>query len=163
MSDNELLAIYYRAWDIYYSPEHVERVIRRTKLWNYDSYNMMAKLFSFYEAIKLDGVHPLESGLFRRKYRLDRRPGMPIESSLSFYPRQAWEVLSKHVRLAALYWRYWRILKRVQRDPSTYVDIAMMPVQEYEFDELELFTVTQAARSAVNKQLHRKATATTGA
>jgi len=39
----------------------------------------------------------------------------------------------------------------------------MMPVQEYEFDELELFTVTQAARSAVNKQLHRKATATTGA
>lgn len=72
--------------DLYYSPEHVERVIRRTKLWNYDSYNMMAKLFSFYEAIKLEDVHPLESGLFRRKYRLDRRAGMPIESPLSFYP-----------------------------------------------------------------------------
>ena len=52
MSDEELRAIYYKAWDLYYSPEHVERVIRRTKLWNYDSWNMMAKLFSFYEAIK---------------------------------------------------------------------------------------------------------------
>jgi radical SAM superfamily enzyme YgiQ (UPF0313 family) len=163
MSDDELRAIYYKAWDIYYSPEHVERVIRRTKLWNYDSYNMMAKLFSFYEAIKLEDVHPLESGVFRRKYRLDRRPGMPIESPLSFYPRHAWEVLSKHVRLAALYWRYWRILKRVERDTVSYDDVAMMPVQEDEFDELEIFTVTQAARSAVNKQLHRKATAATSA
>jgi len=160
MSDDELRAAYYKAWDIYYSPEHVERVIRRTKLWNYDSYNMMAKLFSFYEAIKLEDVHPLESGLFRRKYRLDRRPGTPIESPLSFYPRHAWEVLSKHVRLAAMYWRYWRILKRVERDTGSYADIAMMPVQEGEFDELELFTATQAARSAVNKQLHRKAIAT---
>ena len=162
MSDDELLAIYYKAWDLYYSPEHVEQVIRRTKLWNYDSYNMMAKLFSFYEAIKLEGVHPLESGLFRRKYRLDRRSNMPIESLLSFYTRYAWEVLSKHARLAAMYWRFRRILKRVQRDSGTYVDPAMTPVQEDEFDELEMFTVTQAARSAVNKQLHRKA-ATTGA
>jgi hypothetical protein len=160
MSDDELRAIYYKAWDLYYSPEHVERVIRRTKLWNYDSYDMMAKLFSFYEAIKLEGVDPLESGLFQRKYRRDRRPGMPIESPLSFYLRYGWEVLSKHARLAALYWRYRRILKRVERDPSTYVDIAMMPVQEDEFDELELFTATQAARSAVNKQLHRKGAVT---
>jgi hypothetical protein len=80
---------------------------------------------------------------------------------LSFYPRHAWEVLSKHVRLAAMRWRFWRILKQVQRDTGTYVDIAMTPVQEDEFDELEMFTVTQAARSAVNKQLHRKAAAPT--
>ena len=163
MSDAELRDIYYKAWDLYYSPEHVERVIRRTKLWNYDSYNMMAKLFSFYEAIKLEDVHPLESGVLRRKYRLDRRFGMPIESPLSFYPRYAWEVLSKHVRLAGMYWHFRRILKRVERDTGSYDDVAMMPVQEDEFDELELFTVTQAARSAVNKQLHRKATAATNA
>ena len=162
MSDDELRDNYYKAWDLYYSPEHVERVIRRTKLWNYDSYNMMAKLFSFYEAIKLENVHPLESGVLRRKYRLDRRPGLAIESRLSFYSRYAWEVFSKHVRLAAMYWRFRRILKRVQRDTGTYVDIAMTPVQQEEFDELEIFTVTQAARSAVNKQLHRKAAAPTG-
>ena len=160
MSDDELRAIYYKAWDIYYSPEHVERVIRRTKLWNYDSWNMMVKLFSFYEAIKLEGVHPLESGVFRRKYRRDRRPGMPLESPLSFYPRHVWEVLSKHVRLAAMRWRFWRILKRVERDTGSYDDVAMMPVQEDEFDALEMFTVTQAARSAVDKQRRRKIAAT---
>jgi hypothetical protein len=121
---------------------------------------MMVKLFSFYEAIKIENVHPLESGVFRRKYRLDRRTGMPIESPSSFYPRYAWELLSKHVRLAAMRWRFWRILKRVERDTGSHDDVAMMSVQEDEFDELEIFTVTQAARSAVDKQLHRKAVAT---
>jgi radical SAM superfamily enzyme YgiQ (UPF0313 family) len=160
MTDDELRAIYYKAWDLYYSPEHVERVIRRTKLWNYDSYNMMAKLFTFYEAIKIENVHPLESGLYRRRYRLDRRPGMPVESRLSFYPRRVWEVLSKHAQLAAMHWRFRRILRRVERDTASYPDIAMMPVRQEEFDALEIFTVTQSARSAVDKQLHRKAAVT---
>jgi putative component of membrane protein insertase Oxa1/YidC/SpoIIIJ protein YidD len=80
-----------------------------------------------------------------------------------FYPRYAWEVLSKHVRLAAMHWHFRRILKRVERDPGSYDNVAMTPVQEDEFDELEIFTVTQAPRSAVNKQLHRKATAATSA
>jgi len=62
-----------------------------------------------------------------------------------------------------MYWRFRRILKRVERDAESYDDVAMMPVQKDEFDELEIFTVTQAARSAVNKQLHRKTTAATSA
>jgi hypothetical protein len=69
-------------------------------------------------------------------------------------------VLSKHIRLAAMRWRFWRIRKRVERDRGSYADVAMMPVQEDEFDELEIFTVTQAARSAVDKQRRRKAVAT---
>ena len=158
MTDEELRAIYFKAWDLYYSPEHVERVIRRTKLWNYDSYDMMAKLFSFYQAIKLDRVHPLEGGLFRRKYRRDRRPGLPLESPWLFYPRYAWQILSKHVRFAAMYWRFRRILKRVNReDAAIYEDVAMMPVRDSEFDDLEIFTATQAARTAVDKQRHRRA------
>lgn len=159
MSDNELRAIYHKAWDLYYSPEHVERVIRRTKAWGYDPRDMMAKLFSFHAAMTVEGVHPLEGGLFRRKYRRDRRAGMPVESPLSFYPRHAWETLSKYSRLAAMYRRYRRILKRVERDTTSYDDVAMMPVQDDEFDALEMFTVTQAARSAVDKQRRYKAAA----
>ena len=34
-----------------------------------------------------EGVHPLEGGAFRLKYRRDRRQGMPLESPLVFYPR----------------------------------------------------------------------------
>jgi hypothetical protein len=85
---------------------------------------------------------------------------MAVEGVLSFYPRHAWEVLSKHVRLAVMYWRFWRILNRVKRDTKSYADIAMTPVQEDEFDELEIFTVTQAARSVVEKLRRRKAMAT---
>jgi radical SAM superfamily enzyme YgiQ (UPF0313 family) len=156
MTDEELRAIYFKAWDLYYSPEHVERVIRRTKLWNYDSYDMMAKLFSFYQAIKLDRVHPLEGGLFRRKYRRDRRPGLPLQSLCGFYPRYAWEVLSRHARFTAMYWRFRRILKRVEREQAAaYDDIAMRPVQEDEFDDLEIFTATEAARAAVDRERHR--------
>jgi len=48
LSSEDLLAIYRKAWDIYYSPEHVERVIRRAKAWGYDPRNMMVKLLSFH-------------------------------------------------------------------------------------------------------------------
>ena len=59
-----------------------------------------------------------------------------------------------------MHWCFRRILKRVERDTGSYDDVAMMPVQEHEFDALEIFTVTQAARLAVDKQLHRKTAAT---
>ena len=75
MSDEELLGIYRKAWDIYYSAEHVETVIRRAKAWGYDPRNMMLKLLTFPRVPRIENVHPLEGGLFRRKYRRDRRPG----------------------------------------------------------------------------------------
>jgi radical SAM superfamily enzyme YgiQ (UPF0313 family) len=157
MSDDELIGIYRKAWDIYYTLEHVECLIRRSKVWGFDPRNMMLKLFSFAAVPKFEGIHPLEGGLFRRKYRRDRRPGMPLENPLSFYPRYAWEMVSKHARGAVLYWRYLRILKRVERDTRRYTDIAMTPVQEDDFDALEMFTATQAAKTVV--QQHRRKTA----
>jgi len=159
MSDEALQSIYRKAWDLYYSPEHVERVIRRTKGWGYDPRDMMAKLFSFHAAMKVEQVHPLEGGLFRRKYRRDRRAGLPIESWLSFYPRYAWEALTKYGRLGAMYLRYRSILRRVVRDAGCYPDVAMSPVQEGEFDALEMFTATQAAKSATEKQRRYRAAA----
>ena len=157
MSDEELLGIYRKAWDIYYSPEHVERVIRRAKAWGYDTRNMMVKLLTFHAVPRIENVHPLEGGLFRLKYRRDRRPGLPLESPLEFYPRYASELLSKHVRFARMCWDHWRILDRVKRDSSPYVDTAMTPVQDIEFEELQMYTTTQSARVAVDKLRRRKA------
>ena len=37
--------------------------------------------------IEYEGVHPLEGGVFRLKFRRDRRAGLPRESPLVFYPR----------------------------------------------------------------------------
>ena len=159
MSNAELLGIYRKSWEIYYTLEHVERVMRRAKEWGYDPRNMMLKLFSFAAPPKFEGIHSLEGGLFRRKYRLDRRPELPVESPWSFYPRFGWEIISKHARAAVLYWRYLRALKRVQRDTLPYTDVAMTPVKEGDFDSLEMFTTTEAAKAVVVKQRRKTAAA----
>ena len=154
MSDRELLEIYRKAWDVYYSPEHVERVIRRTRSWGYSPRNMMVKLLAFSAVPRIERIHPLEGGLFRRKYRRDRRPGLPMESRTVFYLRYAREICYKHVRFALMYWQYRRILKRALRSTADATDIAMTPVQDDEFQTLEIYTATPAARVAVD-QLHR--------
>jgi radical SAM superfamily enzyme YgiQ (UPF0313 family) len=152
MSDEALLGIYRKAWDLYYSPEHVERVLRRTKSWGYDLANMRAKLFAFQAPPRIEGIHPLEGGIFRRKYRRDRRPGMPVENPFVFYPRYWWETAMKLVRFGAMWWGYWRIYKRVQRGPGPVGDVAMLPVAAGELDALELFTHTPAARTAAENR-----------
>jgi radical SAM superfamily enzyme YgiQ (UPF0313 family) len=161
MSDAELLGIYRKAWDLYYSPEHVETVLRRAKVWGYDTHNMMWKLLSFHAPPLLEHVHPLEGGLFRRKHRRDRRPGLPRENPLSFYARFGWETLVKHVRFAALYWRYRRTLWRVQRDSRPYTDTALTPLEASDIEGLELFTATEAARTAAGKQRRRMSRSST--
>jgi hypothetical protein len=45
--------------------------------------------------ILFEGVHPLEGGAFRLKFRRDRRSEMKIENPLVFYPRYGWETLTK--------------------------------------------------------------------
>ena len=157
MSDDELLAIYRKAWNLYYSPDHIERVLRRSQAWGYDLDNMKAKMFGFQAPATIEGIHPLEGGIFRRKYRRDRRPGMRRENPIVFYARYAAEIVSKIARYGALYWRYRRILEHVRRTPATEVDVAMQPVQDGELDALELFTATAGARAAADKQRRRKA------
>jgi len=157
MSDDELLAIYQKAWNLYYSPEHVERVLRRSQAWGYDLANMRSKMFGFQAPATIEGIHPLEGGIFRRKYRRDRRPGMRRENPLVFYARYGAEIVSKIVRYTALYWRYRRILEHVRRTPGTGVDVAMQPVRDGDLDALELFNATAGARAAAEKQRRKKA------
>ena len=151
MSNQELLAIYRKAWDIYYSREHVETVIRRATSWGYSPSNMMVKLLAFSAVPRIERIHPLEGGLFRRKYRRDRRPEKPRESPWAFYLRYASEIVSKHVRFAAMYWQYRRILTHAVRAGTDPMDVAMTPVKDEEFDTLEMYTTTPAAKIAVEK------------
>jgi len=157
MSDDELMGIYRRAWDLYYSLPHIETVLRRAKAWGGNPRDMMMKLLVFYALMVLERVHPLEGGLIRRKYRRDRRAGMPIESPVRFYPRLVWEFVSKHVRFAAMYWDYSRILRRVKRDTTPYTDLAMTPVRDAEYQELEMYSASQGAKIAVEKLRRRTA------
>jgi radical SAM superfamily enzyme YgiQ (UPF0313 family) len=157
MSDEELLGTYRKAWDLYYSAEHVETVLRRARTWGYDPRDMMMKLLLFHAVPRLEGLHPLEGGLFRRKARRDRRPGMPLEGRLTFYTRFARDMLTKHIRFAGMYWQYRRALRRVLRDTEDYPDLAMTPVRASEMESLELFSATRGARVVVEKRQRRDA------
>ena len=118
MSRREWQAIYHRAWDAYYTPEHVEALIRRGKAWGFPPRQMMEKLLAFHACARIERVHPLEGGLFRLKYRRDRRPGLPHDGPLAFYGRYLWDILSKHGRFVVLALSYLRALYRVEAGVS---------------------------------------------
>ncbi len=159
MSEQELLEAYHQAWDIYYTPEHVETVIRRAKAWNFSMNKVKWMMLSFYAAAKVEGVHPMDSGVFRRKYRRDRRVGWPHEHALLFYARYGWEIVSKHCRYVGLYMMFHRAYRKViNGSTSEAVDIAMQPVQADELDTLELFTATPSAQIVVEKLKNKQTT-----
>ena len=87
-------------------------------------------LIAFSGAIQIEGVHPLQIGLFRRKIRTSRRAGMPIAPPLVFYPRRLGEIIRSAmlwVRAAVPTRRAWT---RIMKDPARfdYRDLAITPV-----------------------------------
>jgi hypothetical protein len=144
MSSAQLAQVYRDSWLDYYTPAHMETVLRRAAASKgMSAGNMMFLLMWFYTCIVLEKVDPLQGGYLRRKYRTDRRPSLPRENPLVFYPRFAAEVLWKHVRLAGQLWRLYRLRLRLKRDPEArqYTDTALTPVADTEAESLEMFRV----------------------
>jgi hypothetical protein len=158
MSADEWRLAYREAWRTYYDLDHVETLMRRAVACGKGARKIGLMALWFYGCIAIEGVHPLQGGLFRRKYRTDRRPGLPLESPFVFYPRYALEIVSKHACLLALAWRYDRIRRRVVADPaaSAYRDQALTPVTDDETGTLEIFNATDSAKAAVEKARRQK-------
>lgn len=127
MTDEEWLGIYHQSWEAYYTPEHVEKVIRRAKKWGFSTKEMMLKLLSFYACAKIEKVHPLEGGFIRLKYRKDRRPGMPFENPLTFYSRYLWETIGKARQYFQLVHHYKRIVRVVDSEPVAQDALHVLP------------------------------------
>jgi hypothetical protein len=130
MSDGEWQELYRRAFDLYYSPDHIERMFRRAKASGIKPVRLVNHVLQFYFTFRQEKVHPLQGGFFRRKVRTHRRAGMPRENPLLFYPRRAWEIVDTQARLVAFYLFLHRIRKRVERDPTPYTDRALTPPTE---------------------------------
>ena len=159
MSKQELQEAYRNAWDIYYTPDHVEQVMRRGREWKFDVNKIKWMMFSFYGTAKVEGVHPLDGGLIRRKKRRDRRRNLPLENPLVFYGRYIWESAQKLTRFLWLYFSYQLRYRRVMKGPvpSVASDIAMQPVRLEELDHLDLFTVAPSAKIVVDKAKEKAA------
>jgi len=143
MSKEKWQQTYRRAWKQYYTEDHIERVLRRAASKDQDIYKVMFLLLCLGGSIAIEGIHPLEAGMFRRKVRAIRRSGMPVEHPLLFYPRRCWEILVTSVRWIRLVWRFYQICQRAQMQPQQpeAVDLAMVPVDEQKDEDLTLMQV----------------------
>ena len=158
MSREEWEAAYRMAWDTYYTREHVEAVLRRNVAMGCSASNAILLMTWFGGSLHIEGVHPLESGFFRKKFRRDRRSGFAIEPRWKFYPSYALETVSKLWRWAKTYSGLRLIYMRIKRDPQrlAYSDLAMSPVMDDELEKLELFHTAEAeAYVAREKRVER--------
>lgn len=130
MSHAEWMRAYQHAWKSFYTFEHIETIFRRRLA---DGQRNVGKMISqmiwFRGSIFVEGVHPLQAGFFRRKHRSERRPSFPREGRLVFAWRRLWEIGSSLFGVAALYWKLYRIARKVESDSSskTYRDMALAP------------------------------------
>jgi radical SAM superfamily enzyme YgiQ (UPF0313 family) len=126
MSADAWRQVYRAAWARYYTDAHVETVLKRAVASGLKPRKMADVMTAFSAAARIEGVHPLQCGIIRRKVRTSRRHGMPIVNPLVFYPLRAIEFVSVVAQWLSVGLRYHRIKKRVVADPAskTYVDEA---------------------------------------
>jgi hypothetical protein len=151
MSKPEWEKLYSDAWAIYYTPSHIETILRRAQAYGINIWRLAQIILWFAQSLTIEKVHPLQGGFMRLKNRHARRPELPIEPVWKFYPQLIGEVIVKHARVAAAAWRMFRIYRRVAASVHTpYTDQAMTPVDDDETQRLELFTHNKSARDAVD-------------
>jgi radical SAM superfamily enzyme YgiQ (UPF0313 family) len=151
MTSEEWEAIYKKAWHLYYSPKHVETLLRRAAATKLNTGRLASMIFYFYASHAFEGVHPLQSGVFRRKRRSQRRASFRRESVLIFYPRRIAEIFATYIpalwylaRLELLRWR-------IRRDPERkkYSDVAISPTAQDDNKFFELYRRSDAGQLSV--------------
>jgi len=155
MTKEEWQQAYRDSWGVFYNNDHLEQVLRRAYASGIIIRSLMPLLFIFSTSVALEGVHPLQWGIFRIKDRRTRRSGLPIESPLVFYPRYAAEIARKAAVLAKRWYELKRIVRKIEADPNakSYTDEAMTPVAEEDAEHMDLYTQNEAARVAVEREL----------
>jgi radical SAM superfamily enzyme YgiQ (UPF0313 family) len=154
MSQREWEGIYREAWSIYYSPDHMEVLLRRAAATGIKMSSLVKLLYQFSTMQLLEGVHPLQSGVFRLRHPDERRPGLPRENPILLRTRLAADLVRKTWYAVATLARLSFAAIRITRDPKRfeYMDEAMTRVTDDEEFTLELLTQTQGAKQAVAHQ-----------
>jgi radical SAM superfamily enzyme YgiQ (UPF0313 family) len=127
MSKQQWQDIYARAWELYYSPDHVETLLRRARASGCGTRQLAAAILFYHGSYRFEGIHPLQCGILRRKVRTTRRPGLPRENPLLFYPRRAWEMCTASAGMLGYHLWLERLRQRIERDPrgAMYTDAAL--------------------------------------
>jgi radical SAM superfamily enzyme YgiQ (UPF0313 family) len=118
MSTQEWLRVHRLAWDTYYTPEHIETLLRRARASGISLGKILGAAVWFHGAVTYEGLDPLEVGLVRRRHRRDRRPGYPIESLPAFWTRHLGHLSRSIAGSARTFLRYHRLRKAILADPT---------------------------------------------
>jgi len=151
MTKAEWVAIYREAWSLYYTPKHMKTLLRRAAATGVPMGSFVKLLVPFATMVRLENVHPLQSGVLRLKHPSERRPGLPRERVWVFWPRFVWETLYKHVILAGVITRLLVLKIFIACDPHAraYTDGALAPVGDDNDATLDLLTKTAGASAAI--------------
>ena len=92
MKPGEWQTAYEAAWKSFYSVENMKKILARDlKADNY--WGIFSNFMWYKNSIDVEEGHPMISGFFRLKSRLERRPGYPIESRWVYFKRRFWDIL----------------------------------------------------------------------
>ena len=141
---------------IYYSPDHMEGIAAARRPTAGIRMSSLVKLlyqFSTMHAL-LEGVHPLQSGIFRLRHPDERRPGLPLENPLFFRIRLGTDLIRKTWFTLSMLTRLSVVAVRISYDPMRleYADEAMTRVTDEDEHNLDLLNQTPSAKDAVAHQ-----------
>ncbi len=155
MSDTDWEEAYHGAWKNYYTSAHIETVARRHAAFEgRDPSKVINYMMQFRAVFEIEGIHPLEGGFVRMKYRADRRPSMGMELPGIFHLKILGETLRKLSSYGGIVLEARRITKKVRNDATrySYSDLATAPVVDEDYENLALFTETQGADGAIARK-----------
>src|SRR3990172_1364103 len=115
MSAAELQDAYRQAWLWFFTPQHMETVMRRAAACGVSAGKVMFMMLWFFFSIRYARVHPLDGGYFRLRFRRDRRPSIARENFLVFYPRYLFEIVHNHFWMG-----YWLVRMGIVRQRIRY-------------------------------------------
>ena len=151
MSATEWEAIYREAWALYYTPEHMKTLLRRAAATGVPMGSLVKLLVAFSSMVRLENIHPLQSGVLRLKHPSERRPGLAPESFLLFWGRFLCNTIWKQAMVAGTIVRLLLLKASIARDPyrRTYIDAALTPVGDDDDAALDLLTKTTGSAAAL--------------
>jgi radical SAM superfamily enzyme YgiQ (UPF0313 family) len=150
MSRVEWQAIYKEAWTRYYSPAHVETLLKRGAAAGVPLLSLVKALVPFIHMAPVENIHPLQAGLFRRKHPSELRYGLPPVSLWAFYTDHISRTIANNLRLIGTIVWILGLKRRIERDPlrRSYIDVALTPVMDDDAT-LDLLTKTSGAQAAI--------------
>jgi len=154
MTQEDWKSIYERAWHLYYSPSHIETLIRRAKASGIRTTRIVSMITSYYGLQAFEHIHPLQGGIFRRKNRRQRRATFTRENPLAFFIRRVRDLVGTYPAALRFIWKLGWLRRRIDRDPRAYTDLALTPAVSDEYGAgLELFNATESARHAADRAM----------